>query len=124
MEAGTRVLAAYKTGEYIGEVVEVTPRKAAVKVLAVVKHPDQGDLHQPTMADVAFFHQRRALSEGEIALMPLESVRSFAGNVPDYKSSLRDAIRREMDALQGFVRYAERSLEELRQLKKDYFPEE
>lgn len=47
-QPGQIVTASYKTGEYIGEVIELmSTGKAAVRILAVVKHPAQGDLHNP-----------------------------------------------------------------------------
>ena len=53
--------------------------KAAVRILAVKDHPTQGDLHNPMDPSVAFFHQRRALSHQEIALMPISTIRPYAG---------------------------------------------
>lgn len=120
-EPGTRVIASYKTGEYIGEVVEQTSNvKAAVKILAVVKHPTQGDLHTNMDPDVAFFHQRRALAYQEIALMPLNTVRPYSGSVPDYKESLNSALQRETEELQRMIRWAERCLDELELLRGEY----
>ena len=56
-QPGDVVQAEYKSGIYVGEVVEVKAerRKALIKVLAVLKHPDQGDLHHPGQADVPLF---------------------------------------------------------------------
>lgn len=120
-EPGARVRASYKTGEYIGEVVEQTSNvKAAVKILAVVKHPTQGDLHTNMDPDAAFFHQRRALAYQEIALMPLNTVRPYSGPVPDYKESLQSALEREAEELRRMVRWAERCLDELELLKGEY----
>lgn len=120
---GDRVRASYKSGEYIGEVLELTERKAAVKVLAVLKHPAQGDLHHPLMADVAFFHQRKALAYREIVMVPLPTIIFFTGEVPDYADSLRQAWEAEVRAMSGQSEYAERALQELEELRKDYFPE-
>lgn len=120
-QAGTLVTASYKTGEYIGEVVEASsPMKAAVKILAVIKHPTQGDLHNPLDPDVPFFHQRRALAFQEIALMPLSTIKLYSGAVPDYTESLQQALLRDLEQLDLTIRFAERCREELQQLKKDY----
>ncbi|CAG7645422.1 Kinase-associated lipoprotein B [Paenibacillus solanacearum] len=119
--AGSLVRASYKTGEYIGEVVEQSsPAKAAVKILAVVKHPKQGNLHHPDNPDVAFFHQRRALSYQEIALMPIETIRPYQGSVPDYHQSLQQALEADMEEMRRTIRFAEKCLAELEQLKKEY----
>lgn len=121
-QVGQFVAAAYKTGEYIGEIVELST-KAAVKVVAVLKHPTQGDLHNPQQAEVAFFHQRRALANQEIALMPMHTLVAYAGSVPDYKQSLQAALQAEIEEQENTMRFAQKSLEELLQLKQDYFPE-
>jgi len=124
-QAGEKVTAEYKTGVYIGEIVEMTsPMKAAVKVLAVVEHPTQGDLHQPMDGGVSFFHQRRALSHQEIALMPVGSLKPYGGPVPDYRESLKRALAAQRAELSNAQRWAERSLQELEQLNKEYFPHE
>ncbi|WP_282935431.1 kinase-associated lipoprotein B [Paenibacillus sp. RC67] len=121
LEIGSIVAAEYKTGEYIGEIVEMSSApKAAVKILAVVKHPTQGDLHNPMNPNVAFFHQRRALAYQEIALMPLYTVKPYRGTVPEYTVSLQRALQSELQTLQQTVQWAQRCIEELEQLKKDY----
>lgn len=121
LTVGSIVSAEYKTGEYIGEVVELSSSsKAAVKILAVSKHPTQGDLHNPMNPNVAFFHQRRALAFQEIALMPLYTVKPYNGSVPEYKASLEKALLSEIHGLQQTIQWAQRCVQELEQLKKDY----
>lgn len=120
-EIGSLVTAEYKTGEYAGEVVELSPSgKIAVKILAVIKHPTQGDLHNPMDPNVPFFHQRRALAYQEIALMPPYAVKLFRGNIQEYRVSLERALHSQMLQLKQTIHWAERSLQELEQLKKDY----
>ncbi|WP_058304325.1 sporulation phosphorelay system protein KapB [Gorillibacterium timonense] len=121
---GDLVKASFKSGEYIGEVVELTERKAAVRVLAVLKHPAQGDLHHPRRADVNLFHQRRALAYQEIALMPLPTLLLYSGVIPDYKQSLKAALELEIGELREQLHYASRALDELRILQQDYFSRE
>ncbi|WP_281887314.1 sporulation phosphorelay system protein KapB [Paenibacillus sp. YYML68] len=121
IQPGQLVRASYKTGDYIGEVVEISPSgKAAVQIRAVVKHPEQGDLHNPMDPDVPFFHERRALAHREIALMPMHTVSPYQGEVPEYKQSLDDALQREIDRLDRLRRWAERGLTELEKLRNDY----
>ncbi|MCZ8521526.1 MULTISPECIES: kinase-associated lipoprotein B [Paenibacillus] len=118
---GTLVRATYKTGDYLGETVEVSPSgKIAVKILAVLKHPTQGDLHNPMEANVAFFHQRRALAFQEIALMPAHTVETYGGSVPEYRASLLAALEAQRSELQSTVRWAQRCLEELDGLAREY----
>lgn len=122
-QIGDRVTAEYKTGAYFGEVVEVSSSmKAAVRILAVKEHPTQGDLHNPMDPSVAFFHQRRALSYQEIALMPISTIRPYAGQIPDYQDSLKRALMAQISKLSEMEAWARRSLQELDQLQKEYFP--
>lgn len=122
LAVGDLVRASYKTGEYIGEIVELSGSpKAAVKILAVVNHPTQGDLHNPNDASVAFFHQRRALAYQEIALMPLSTIVAYSGAVPSYPDSLKRAVEAQIHELTNLEQWAKRSLQELEQLHKEYF---
>ncbi|NOU85925.1 kinase [Paenibacillus sp. LMG 31460] len=122
-QIGDRVTAEYKTGAYFGEVVEVSSSmKAAVRILAVKEHPTQGDLHNPMDPSVAFFHQRRALSYQEIALIPISTIRPYAGQIPDYQDSLKRALLTQISKLSDMEAWAGRSLQELDQLQKEYFP--
>ncbi len=122
-QIGDRVTAEYKTGAYFGEVVEVSSSmKAAIRILAVKEHPTQGDLHNPMDPSVAFFHQRRALSYQEIALMPISTIRPYAGQIPEYQDSLKRALLAQISKLSEMEAWARRSLQELDQLQKEYFP--
>lgn len=117
------MIAANKSGEYIAEVLEVTPPKALLKILAVHKHPAQGDLHHPMEVDVPLFHQRRALSYQEKVMVMLTHMRAYRGSVPEYRQSLERALDAEVRTLQQTIKWAERSLSEFAQLEEEYFPE-
>ncbi|WP_010273505.1 sporulation phosphorelay system protein KapB [Paenibacillus senegalensis] len=121
-EIGQTVIAEYKTGVYLGTIVDWNPdrSKAAVQIQAVVKHPEQGNLHSPHNPDVAFFHQRRALAFQEIALMPVGTCKPYSGSIPDYHTSLKEAVKQEMEQLEKTIRFSERCLQELRALSQDY----
>ena len=82
LQIGNKVTAHYKTGKYIGEITDIRPEHILVKVLAVAKHPMQGDLHHPKDADVPFFHERKALSYREQANIPKKMVKPFEEEVP------------------------------------------
>jgi|GEM_PF-91763 len=121
---GDLVRAEYKTGVYAGEVVDLAPGRATVKVLAVLKHPTQGDLHNPFQGDVPFFHQRRALAYQEKALVPLAQITAYAGEVGDYRESLMHALAQEIAQVkQQTSTWAARALQELEQLQNEYFPQ-
>ncbi|CDQ21308.1 kinase-associated lipoprotein B [Halobacillus karajensis] len=92
IQNGTIVTAHYKTGIYIGEIMEDRNRFYLVKVLAVQKHPMQGDLHNPGKTENVFFHQRKALSYNEKANVQKEAVKAYDGEIPSYEESLKNAV--------------------------------
>ncbi len=50
----------HKTGSYGVTIVEENGDDVLVKVEQVIKHPKQGDLHNPTETEGVFFHERKA----------------------------------------------------------------
>ncbi|MFC0559964.1 kinase-associated lipoprotein B [Halalkalibacter alkalisediminis] len=117
------VRAFYKTGVYIAELVErqESMQRALVKVLAVLKHPTQGDLHNPKMIEVPLFHQRKALAQFEKTWVPLSSLKSYEGEVPEYKSSLLQAVVELQKSLEeDDSDWAKASLEKLNECKSEY----
>jgi kinase-associated protein B len=111
----------YKTGKYIGEVTDEGPSYFVVKILAVVKHPMQGDLHHPKQVDVPFFHERKALAHYERANIPKQMVKPYEGEVPDYKESLQQAFYHLKEELkQEATPFAEKSLLALQSIQKEY----
>lgn len=101
---------------------DVRPNHYLVKIKAVLTHPAQGDLHHPKQADVPFFHERRALAFGEQTNIPHQMVKPFDGEVPDYTASLQAASARLKDQLTADgSEWAERSLDNLAALERDYF---
>ncbi|MBW7476707.1 kinase-associated lipoprotein B [Paenibacillus oenotherae] len=119
-EAGAIVVIGVKSGEYIGEVVEAGIPRSLVKVLAVLKHPEQGDLHNPYNPDVPMFHERRALSYTEKTNVLRDDMRPYYGNVPEYKESLQRAVAAELESLDRLKRWAERGLQQLEGLAQEY----
>lgn len=119
-EVGKIVKAKVRSGLYAGEVMELNGPRALVKVLAVLKHPEQGDLHQPYNPDVAMFHERRALSYTEKTTVLIRDLESYTGAVPDYEESLREAVAAELESLDRLNRWTAKSLETMLQLQKEY----
>ncbi len=121
-EPGGFVKAEYKSGSYVGELIEVrSPQKALIKVLAVLQHPLQGDLHHPYHADAARFFPRKALAFGEIALVPLNVLEPYHGEVPDYAKSLQNALDSHETELRGRGdEWAQLALSALEEVKKEY----
>ena len=121
LQVGEVVTAIYKTGKYIGEITEIRPQHYLVRVLAVMKHPMQGDLHNPKEADVLIFHERRALSFREQANIPKQMVKPFENEVPDYMESLKEAVAKMKKELAEIPsQWAEMSIRSLGSLEKDY----
>ncbi|WP_144527632.1 kinase-associated lipoprotein B [Peribacillus simplex] len=119
---GDKVTAIYKTGKYIGEVTDIRPAAYLVKVLAVLKHPMQGDLHNPKQTEVSMFHQRRALAFREQTNVPKNMVRNFDEEIPEYKASLREAVEKMKSTLsEAQTEWNDKSLHLLEDLAADYF---
>jgi kinase-associated protein B len=124
LKIGDIVTGIYKTGKYIGEITDIRPQHYLVRVKSVLKHPLQGDLHHPKQVDVPLFHERRALAFHEQANIPKQMVRAYNGEIPDYYDSLRKAIdemKAELHADES--EWAQKSLENLSILEKEYFCE-
>lgn len=119
---GDKVTAIYKTGKYIGEITDIRPQAYLVRVLAVVKHPMQGDLHNPKEAEVSFFHERRALAFREQTNVPKQMVKPFNEEIPEYIDSLREAVdHMKTELVATSTAWSERSLQSIHLLEKDYF---
>ncbi|MET1181208.1 kinase-associated lipoprotein B [Peribacillus simplex] len=119
---GDKVTAIYKTGKYIGEVTDIRPAAYLVKVLAVLKHPMQGDLHNPKQTEVSMFHQRRALAFREQTNVPKNMVKNFDEEIPEYKESLREAVEKMKSTLsEAQTEWNDKSLQLLKDLAADYF---
>jgi kinase-associated protein B len=122
LQIGETVTAIYKTGKYIGEITDIRPQHYLVRVLAVLKHPMQGDLHNPKEADVLIFHERRALSFREQANIPKQMVKRFEPEIPDYQVSLKEAVdKMKNELIENTTPWAEMSLKMIASLEKDYF---
>jgi len=121
-KVGDKVTGIYKTGKYAGEITDIRPEHYLIRVLAVLKHPMQGDLHNPKDVEVGIFHERRALAFREQANIPKKMVKPFEGDIPDYQSSLKDAITNFKEALQNDESpWAAQSIKNIETLEKDYF---
>lgn len=114
------VRVSHKAGEYLGEIVERDERRALVRILAVLKHPTQGDLHHPYDPDVPLFHERRALSYTEKVWIPRQGMEPYRGEVPDYRESLKRALGEELNQMERLARWSSRCAENLETLRKDY----
>ncbi|WP_445492380.1 kinase-associated lipoprotein B [Niallia sp. 03133] len=121
LTAGTIVTAFYKTGKYIGEVMEIRAHSYLIKVIGVLKHPMQGDLHHPKATEGVFFHERKALGFNEKMNAPKQMVKKYEGDIPPYAESLQQAVEKmENEFIEDSSEFARRSLFHLKELKKEY----
>jgi kinase-associated protein B len=120
LKIGDNVRVEIRSGHYLGELIEINGPRVLVKVLAVLKHPEQGDLHNPYNPDVPMFHERRALSYTEKTNVLLRDVKRHTGIIPDYNDSLRAAAEAEIASLDRLQRWAAKGLEQMQQLLKEY----
>ncbi|MDC3418298.1 kinase-associated lipoprotein B [Aquibacillus salsiterrae] len=119
---GQIVKAHYKSGTYIGEVMEDRGKNYLVKVLAVVKHPLQGDIHNYGQTEDVFFHQRKALSYQEKMNVSKSAVHPFEEEIPSYIDSLKEAVEvLENKLLKQESKFNQQALANLSQLKEQYF---
>ncbi|WP_110928642.1 kinase-associated lipoprotein B [Bacillus massiliglaciei] len=122
IQIGQTVQAFYKTGKYIGEVTAIKPSAYLVKILAVINHPMQGDLHNPKQTDVSMFHQRRALAYREQTNVPLNMVKPYTEEIPEYEESLKAAVAKMKGKLTAEdTEWNQMSLRQIEELEKDYF---
>jgi len=122
MKEGDLVIAPYKSGLYVGELLLAEPPKAKVRVLALLKHPEQGDLHHPQRADVAMFHVRRALAYREVANVMIRDLEPYGEpEAPDYAASLRAALQAEMARMESIGgEFGRKAAAALKELERDY----
>ncbi|QKY69776.1 kinase-associated lipoprotein B [Lentibacillus sp. CBA3610] len=109
----------YNSGKYIGEVLEDRGERYLVKVQAVVKHPMQGDLHNPGETEGVFFQERKALAHYEKMNVVKSAVKSFDGEVPDYQESLQEAVADIKQKLsQKDTAFNQQSLKQIEELEQ------
>ncbi|OLN23744.1 kinase [Domibacillus antri] len=121
MNIGDHVTAHYKSGKYTGTITGLRPGGYTVKISSVLRHPAQGDLHNPNEADVPFFHERKALAYNEQANIAESAVHPFDGEALDYIESLIAAAAKLENRLQSKGdAFAARSLQALESVKKEY----
>ncbi len=122
MNPGDIIVTNKKTGKYIGEITAVQGDMLTVRILAVLNHPRQGDLHNPMQADVPFFHERKALAYREQTNVPMRIVKPYEGDIPDYKDSLKEAYSRLKEKLEAEPEepYNQLALKALESIAKEY----
>lgn len=111
----------HKTGAYGVTIKEENDDQVLVQVEQVIKHPKQGDLHNPGQTEGVFFHERRALSHFEKRYAMRSQLREFNVEEMTYEASLQQAITKmENDLKQQNTEFAKQALNNLENLKNDY----
>lgn len=111
----------HKTGQYIVEIVEEKGEQFLVKVVAVLKHPRQGDLHSPNEVENVFFHERKALSQFEKRYTTTQFLKHYPHDVPNYIDSLKSSLAELEDKMiKRNNEYSVQALKCIEQLKLDY----
>lgn len=111
----------HKTGSYGVSIKEDNGDDVLVQVEQVIKHPKQGDLHNPNESTGVFFHERKALSHYEKRYAKRSQLRDFNVEKMSYEDSLQQAITNlEAQLKEKNDTHATRSLQNLDQLKDDY----
>jgi len=100
IKVGDIVEARYNSGTYIGEVLEDRRNFFLVKVLAVLVHPTQGDLHNRGQVEGVAFHERKALAFQEKMNATRRNTQLFTGEIPDYIDSLKRSVAEMKEKLQ------------------------
>jgi kinase-associated protein B len=122
LNIGDIVTSIYKTGKYIGEITDIRPQHYLVRTLAVLKHPMQGDLHNPKEVGLGFFHERKALSYREQANVPKQMVKPYKDPVPRYEDSLKVSLDKlKLDLQNDESEWAILSLKNIDILEREYY---
>ncbi|MBF2260909.1 sporulation phosphorelay system protein KapB [Staphylococcus capitis] len=111
----------HKTGSYGVTIREENDDQVLVQVEQVIKHPKQGDLHNPNETKGVFFHERKALSHFEKRYAKRSQLREFNVEEMNYEDSLQQAITDlEHQLKEDDSEHARLSLKNLNELKEDY----
>lgn len=112
----------YNSGTYIGKVLEDRGNGYLVEVLAVYKHPVQGDLHNPKQVEGIAFHERKALAFHEKMNAKKAAMFLYEDEVPEYSESLKSAVAVLRQKLQEEeTDYNIKALEKIADLEEHYY---
>lgn len=119
---GDHVEAEYNSGIYVGKVIEDRRNFFLVEILAVKKHPTQGDLHNPGKVEGVAFHERKALAYKEKTNARKRKVTPYAHDIPSYEDSLNQAVKELTKELnKDDTAYNRAALQRLKSLEKDFY---
>ncbi|TDM12527.1 sporulation phosphorelay system protein KapB [Macrococcus lamae] len=110
----------FKTGRYIVEKVSEQQNGIVIKIIAVLIHPKQGDLHHSHETET-FFHERKALAQYEKRVVSPNLLKPYSAEVPAYNESLRQAvIVMEKKLVEEDSVFSHLALQKMQSLKEEY----
>lgn len=119
---GHIVQAPYKSGFYVGELIEEREDKCLIKVISVLKHPMQGDLHHPKQVGNVVFHERKALAQFEKVYVLKGVITPYEDDILDYGKSLKEAVDKYREQLESKASpYNEQALKALETVESSYY---
>ncbi|WP_085991486.1 sporulation phosphorelay system protein KapB [Oceanobacillus senegalensis] len=119
---GDIVKAHYNSGTYIGKIKEDRGMHYLVEVMAVHKHPLQGDIHNMGKVEGVFFHERKALYYQEKMNVKKAAVHPYEEPVLPYGESLGKAVNIYKEKLtKEPSEYNRAALQKLNDLEKNYY---
>ncbi len=119
---GDMVKTRYNSGTYIGEVLEDRRNFLLIKVLAILEHPTQGDLHNPGQVNDVAFHERKALAFEEKMNARKRDTNKYEGEIPEYAHSLKTAVENLKKQLQALdSEFGKLSLSRINDLEEHYY---
>lgn len=122
LQIGDIVETSYNSGTYIGKIIDDKRNFWLVEILAVLQHPEQGDLHHPGQVEGIAFHERKALAHREKANVRKRDTIPYHGEVPSYADSLKKAVENIKNKLsQEDTPFNKLSLEKIADLEKYYY---
>lgn len=122
VDVGNIVKAHYNSGSYVGKVLEDRGNRYLVEVLAVLKHPLQGDLHNMGKVEDVFFHERKALFFREKMNVKKPAVHPYQEDIPAYGESLKEATKIYREKLSNEdTAYNRKALDKLNYLEEAYY---
>lgn len=122
LQIGDMVETSYNSGKYIGKIIDDKRNFWLVEILAVLKHPTQGDLHNRGKVEGVAFHERKALAFREKTNARKRDTVKFEGELIDYATSLKNAVEEMKADLQvEDTAFNKLSLEKIADLEKHFY---
>lgn len=124
IQVGSIVETDYNSGIYIGEIIEDRGNSWLIEVQAILKHPTQGDLHNPeqTQGEGVTFHERKALAPREKLNGRKRKTKLFTSEVPSYVDSLKNSFNQLKEQLEARNdAYGQLALEKLTDLDASFY---